>query len=78
MYKEIQKLSLKIKEDFYNFSLRLSYIIEEFKKATGEHLHRVKFIVEELCDKLVEAVYLKEDIIYFSSLHDIGKVFISQ
>ncbi|MCX7653243.1 MAG: HD domain-containing protein [Fervidobacterium sp.] len=77
-YKEIQKLSLEIKEAFHDFSLRLSYIVEGFEEGTGKHLHRVKFIVEKLCDKLVGDAYLKEDIIYFSSLHDIGKVFIPQ
>lgn len=77
-YKEIQNLSKEIREAFFDFSLRLSYIVEGFEEGTAKHLNRVKFIVEKLCEKLVNDPYLKEDIIYFSSLHDIGKVFIPQ
>ncbi|MFN4245825.1 MAG: HD domain-containing phosphohydrolase [Brevinematia bacterium] len=77
-YREIEQLSKEIQEAFYDFSLKLAYIVEGFEEITGKHLTRVRYIVEKISERIVRDNKFREEIIYYSVLHDIGKVFISQ
>lgn len=75
-YKEIQRLSQEIKDAFYDFSVRISYIVEGMEQETAKHLQRVSFITRKICERLIEDEASREEIVYFSVLHDVGKVFI--
>lgn len=77
-YKEIEELSKEIQDAFYDFSFKLAYIVEGFEEGTGKHLTRVKTIVERIAEKIIDDAKLREEIAYYSVLHDIGKIFIPQ
>ncbi|MCX7653929.1 MAG: HD-GYP domain-containing protein [Fervidobacterium sp.] len=75
-YQEIQMLHKEIQEAFFDFSMKLAYVVEGFEEGTGKHLTRVRFIVEKIAEKIVEDAKLREEIVSYSILHDIGKIFI--
>lgn len=75
-YKEIQRLSQEIRDAFHDFSVRIAYIVEGMEQETAKHLQRVSFITQKVCERLVQNEASREEIVYFSVLHDVGKVFI--
>lgn len=75
-YMEIQVLSKEIQEAFYDFSFKLAYIVEGFEEGTGKHLTRVRTVVEKIAEKIIDNPKFREEIAYYSVLHDIGKIFI--
>lgn len=72
----IQELSKEVREAFYDFAFKLVYVVEGLEEGTAKHLERVRFIVEKIAERLVEDKDLREDIVYFAPLHDIGKIFV--
>lgn len=75
-YRNIQKLHGELRDVFFDFTFKLAMIVEGFEENTGEHLRRVKFIVERVAEQLVEDEELRNEIVQYSLLHDIGKIFI--
>ncbi|HOK23228.1 MAG TPA: HD domain-containing phosphohydrolase [Candidatus Hydrothermia bacterium] len=66
----------ELKESFYDFAERLALAAEGYDPETGEHIRRVKYLTKLLVEKLNLPDDLKEEIINFSVLHDVGKVYI--
>ncbi|MEO0246675.1 MAG: HD domain-containing phosphohydrolase [candidate division WOR-3 bacterium] len=65
-----------IEETFFDFAEKFAIIAEGYEHQTGEHLFRVKKLTELIVSQLnLEENYARE-IINFSILHDIGKIYI--
>jgi HD-GYP domain-containing protein (c-di-GMP phosphodiesterase class II) len=73
---ENQTLIRELKESFYDFAEKLALAAEGYDTETGEHLQRVKFLTRLLVENLEMPEDLKEEIINYSVLHDVGKIFI--
>lgn len=73
---ENQTLIRELKESFYEFAEKLALAAEGYDTETGEHLRRVKFLTRLLVENLEMPEDLKEEIINYSVLHDVGKIFI--
>jgi HD-GYP domain-containing protein (c-di-GMP phosphodiesterase class II) len=73
---ENQTLIRELKESFYEFAEKLALAAEGYDTETGEHLRRVKFLARLLVENLEMPEDLKEEIINYSVLHDVGKIFI--
>jgi HD-GYP domain-containing protein (c-di-GMP phosphodiesterase class II) len=73
---ENQTLIRELKESFYEFAEKLALAAEGYDTETGEHLQRVKFLTRLLVENLEMPEDLKEEIINYSVLHDVGKIFI--
>ncbi|MDI6851808.1 MAG: HD domain-containing phosphohydrolase [bacterium] len=66
----------ELKEAFYDFAERLALVAEGYDIDTGEHLVRVKYLTKLLVQELEIPEDLKEEVINYSVLHDVGKIFI--
>jgi HD-GYP domain-containing protein (c-di-GMP phosphodiesterase class II) len=73
---ENQTLIRELKESFYEFAEKLALAAEGYDTETGGHLRRVKFLTRLLVENLEMPEDLKEEIINYSVLHDVGKIFI--
>jgi HD-GYP domain-containing protein (c-di-GMP phosphodiesterase class II) len=72
----ILKLHSELKDAFYDFSERLAMVAEGYDPETGEHIRRVKHLTRLIVDQIDVPDDIKEDIINFSVLHDVGKIYI--
>ncbi|MGB9824033.1 MAG: HD-GYP domain-containing protein [Candidatus Hydrothermia bacterium] len=70
------KLHSELKDAFYDFSERLAMVAEGYDPETGEHIRKVKYLTRLIVDKIDLPADIKEDIINFSVLHDVGKIYI--
>ncbi|MEO0239205.1 MAG: HD-GYP domain-containing protein [candidate division WOR-3 bacterium] len=66
----------ELKEAFFDFAEKLALAAEGYDTETGKHLQRVKFLTRLLVENLEMPEGLKEEIINYSVLHDVGKIFI--
>lgn len=66
----------ELKESFYDFAERLAMVAEGYDPETGEHIRRVKTLTRILVSRLDIPDELKEDLVQYSVLHDVGKVYI--
>ncbi|MEO0251551.1 MAG: HD-GYP domain-containing protein [candidate division WOR-3 bacterium] len=73
---ENMALIKELKESFYDFAERLAMIAEGYDPETGEHIRRVKTLTRILVSRLDIPDELKEDLVQYSVLHDVGKVYI--
>ena len=73
---ENKALLEELKEAFYDFAERLALVAEGYDIDTGDHLHKVKFLTKLLVDALDLPDDFKEEIVNYSVLHDVGKIFI--
>jgi HD-GYP domain-containing protein (c-di-GMP phosphodiesterase class II) len=65
-----------IEDTFFDFAEKFAIIAEGYEHETGEHLKRVRILTELIVNRLdLDSTYAKE-IINFSILHDIGKLYI--
>lgn len=75
-YNRINELSNELKNAFYDFSQRLVNFVEGVENETAAHIKRTKEIVSAIVDELDVDEDLKEKIVNFSPLHDIGKIYV--
>ncbi|MGB9824035.1 MAG: HD-GYP domain-containing protein [Candidatus Hydrothermia bacterium] len=71
-----RSLYIEFKESFYDFSEKLATIAERFDPDAHNHLKRVKHITRLILDHLELEESYKSEIVEYSVLHDIGKIFI--
>ncbi len=71
-----RSLYIEFKESFYDFSEKLATIAERFDPDAHNHLKRVKYITRLILDNLELEESYKSEIVEYSVLHDIGKIFI--
>ena len=76
VYNEVSKKSEEFRTLLINISERLSIIAEGYDEVTGHHIYRVKELSSFLAQKLKLEDEEIESITMFSSLHDIGKIFV--
>ncbi|HPZ16909.1 MAG TPA: HD domain-containing phosphohydrolase [Fervidobacterium sp.] len=76
VYNEVSKRSEEFRALLINISERLSIIAEGYDEETGHHIYRVKQISSFIGEKLKLDDETIESIEMFSSLHDIGKIFV--
>ncbi len=74
--REINNLLKELREAFFDFSERLAMVAEGYDMETGEHIRRVKAITKMIVEKLNIPENLKEEIVNYSVLHDVGKIYI--
>ncbi len=77
-YERINELNKELRLSFYDFSRSLGEIVEGFEDITGQHIKRVTKVVAKICEKLNLNEKYKEEIINYSSLHDVGKLFVNK
>lgn len=75
-YNDIAKKSEEFKSLLLNISERLAIIAEGYDEDTGQHIYRVKLLSGFIAEKLGLDEEQVEQIKMFSSLHDIGKIFV--
>lgn len=76
VYNEVSKKSEEFRTLLINISERLSIIAEGYDEGTGHHIYRVKELSSFLARKLNLEDEEIESLTMFSSLHDIGKIFV--
>ncbi|MGB9910375.1 MAG: HD-GYP domain-containing protein [Candidatus Hydrothermia bacterium] len=65
-----------IEDTFFDFAEKFAVIAEGYEHETGEHLKRVKILTELIVNRLDLDITYAREIINFSILHDIGKLYI--
>ena len=75
---EIRSVSFitKTKEAFFDFAEKLAVVAESYEHMTGEHLMRVKYLTSIIVNRLKIDRDYADEIINYSVLHDIGKIYI--
>ncbi len=71
-----QELIRELNESFYDFGERLAMVAEGYDPETGEHIRRVKYLTKLIAQRVDMPQNLKDEIVSFSVLHDVGKVYI--
>lgn len=78
--KEEERKSIDIiirrKEAFVDFAEKLAIVAESYEHQTGEHLMRVKYLTGLIVNRLELDRDYADQIINYSVLHDIGKIYI--
>lgn len=74
--KENERLLKELKEAFFDFAERLALSAEGYDPEMVRHLRRVKSLTKLIVDRLDLPEEEKEEIVNFSVLHDIGKIYI--
>ena len=69
-------LIIRTKEAFFDFAEKLALVAESYEHMTGEHLKRVKYLTGLIVNRLKIDRDYADEIINYSVLHDIGKIFI--
>ncbi len=77
-YNRISELNKILKQSFYDLTTALGEVIEGVEDKTGQHTKRVAKIVQKIVEKLDLDKEYAEDIITYSVLHDVGKIFIDR
>ncbi len=77
-YKKVVELNKDLKKSFFDFAIILGEVIEGFEDVTGQHVKRVVNLVSKIVAKMDLDEEYKEEIINYSALHDVGKIFIDR
>ncbi len=72
-----RKLYNEFRESFSDFAEKLAAVAERFDPGEELHLKRVRYLTKLIVDNLDLDETYKHEIVEFSILHDIGKIFIS-
>lgn len=75
-YNRIQELSNQLKNAFYDFTQRLVDLVESLESETGEHVNRTRALVRLFVEDMGLEEEFGEQIVNFSALHDIGKIYV--
>lgn len=76
LYTEVETLSKELRDAFFDFSQRLATVVEGYEQETARHIRRTQILTQMIVEKLDITREYKEEIINYSTLHDIGKIFI--
>ncbi|WP_241498740.1 HD-GYP domain-containing protein [Fervidobacterium thailandense] len=76
LYTEVQELSKELRDAFFDFAQRLATVVEGFEEETAKHVYRTRALTELIVRRLDIPQDYKEEIVRYSTLHDIGKIFI--
>lgn len=76
LYTEIETLSKELRDAFFDFSQRLATVVEGYEQETAKHIRRTQILTQMIVEKLDIPREYKDEIINYSTLHDIGKIFI--
>uniref|UniRef100_A0A7C4RX87 HD-GYP domain-containing protein n=1 Tax=Fervidobacterium thailandense TaxID=1008305 RepID=A0A7C4RX87_9BACT len=78
LYSEVQELSKELRDAFFDFAQRLATVVEGFEKETAKHVYRTRMLTELIVRRLDIPQDYKEEIVRYSTLHDIGKIFLAK
>ncbi|MEN3042015.1 MAG: HD-GYP domain-containing protein [Fervidobacterium sp.] len=76
LYSEIETLSNELRDAFFDFSQRLATVVEGYEQETSKHIKRTQVLTRMMVERLELPKEYKDEIVQYSTLHDIGKIFI--